>query len=190
MIKRERYLSRILAFYESDLIKIITGIRRCGKSVTLSQIEQEIKTHSDNIISLNFEDAAVLDAIPDADSLLHYVDEHRKDGRCYVFLDEIQRMKDRADACRTLRLRTCSVFIRGSDSTLLSKESTKELSGRYVAFRIRPFVYQELAAYAKNLGKRSPLPIICSGVDFRNAWRCRMIKPGTPICPNSMTRSF
>lgn len=56
--------------------------------MTLSQIEQDIKTHSDNIISLNSEDAAVLDAIPDADSLLHYVDEHRKDGRCYVFLDE------------------------------------------------------------------------------------------------------
>ena len=59
MIKREKYISRIRGFYESDLIKIITGIRRCGKSVLLEQIMEEIRAKSDNIIYLNFEDLAV-----------------------------------------------------------------------------------------------------------------------------------
>ena len=70
-----------------------------------------------------------------------------------MFLDEVQRVEGWADACRTLRLRDCSVFVSGSNSKLLSKEFTKELSGRYVAFRIRPFVYKELLEYAQELNK-------------------------------------
>ena len=72
---------------------------------------------------------------------------------CYVFLDEVQRVDGWAGACRTLRIRNCSVFISGSNSKLLSREFTKELSGRYVSFRVRPFVYRELAEYGKELGK-------------------------------------
>ena len=76
---------------------------------------------------------------------------------CYVFLDEVQRVSGWAGACRTLRIRNCSVFISGSNSKLLSREFTKELSGRYVPFRIRPFVYRELAEYGKELGKEISL---------------------------------
>ena len=157
MIKREKYMEPIREFYDGDLIKVITGIRRCGKSVILKQIIEEIKERSDNIIFLDFEDTAVLNAIPDEMKLLDYIDKHRKDSLCYVFLDEVQRVEDWAGACRTLRVRNCSVFISGSNSKLLSREFTKELSGRYVPFRIRPFVYRELAEYGKELGKEITL---------------------------------
>ena len=153
MIYREHYIAPVRDFYDSDLIKIITGIRRCGKSVILDEILSEIKTKNDNIIDLDFEDASVLLALPDASSLIKYIEEHRKPGKCYVFLDEVQRVEGWAVACRTIRLHDCSVFISGSNSKLLSKEFTKELSGRYVAFRVRPFVYKELCEYAKELGK-------------------------------------
>ena len=157
MIRREKYLKPIREFYDSDLIKVITGIRRCGKSVILGEIWKEIRTRSENILYLDFEDTAVLSAIPDEGALLSYVDKHRKDSLCYVFLDEVQRVENWAGACRTLRVRNCSVFISGSNSKLLSREFTKELSGRYVSFRIRPFVYRELAEYARELGKEATL---------------------------------
>ena len=153
MIKREKYIEPVREFYDGDLIKVITGIRRCGKSVILKQILEEIRERTDNIIFLDFEDTAVLNAIPDEMTLLNYIDSHRKESLCYVFLDEIQRIDGWAGACRTLRIRNCSVFISGSNSKLLSREFTKELSGRYVPFRIRPFVYRELAEYGKELGK-------------------------------------
>jgi len=155
MIKREKYIASIRNFYDSDLIKIITGIRRCGKSVILGDIAEEIRLRSDNIIYLDFEDTAVQSAIPDEMSLLEYVNENRAEDEslCYVFLDEIQRVDGWAGACRTLRLKNCSVFISGSNSKLLSREFTKELSGRYVSFHIRPFVYKELLAYGKELGR-------------------------------------
>ncbi len=153
MIKRERYIAPVREFYESDLIKVITGIRRCGKSVILGEILHEIQQKSDNVIFLDFEDAATLSNFPDSMRLLEYVESRRKESLCYVFLDEIQRVEDWAGACRTLRIRNCSVFISGSNSKLLSREFTKELSGRYVSFRIRPFVYKELRAYAEELGK-------------------------------------
>ncbi len=153
MIQRERYINEVRPFYDSDLIKIITGIRRCGKSVIMDQIVKEISQKTDNIIYLNFEDKKVSSNIANCDSLLSYVEENKKDGKCYLFFDEIQTLDGWQDACKTLRLYDYSVFIAGSNSKLLSGEFTKELSGRYVAFRIRPFVYKEIEEYCKELGK-------------------------------------
>lgn len=73
MIKREHYIEQIREFYDSDLIKIITGIRRCGKSVILEQVMSEIKIKSDNVIYLNFEDTKILNKIVNGDGLLNYV---------------------------------------------------------------------------------------------------------------------
>ena len=157
MILREHYISQIRPFYDSDLIKIITGIRRSGKSVILSQIKEELEQAGRQVLSLNFENTRLLREIPDADSLISYVQARRKEGKCYVFLDEVQLVKDWNLACRTLRLEDISLFVTGSNSKLLSKEFTKELSGRYVAFCIRPFVYKEIAAYAKELGEEAPI---------------------------------
>lgn len=153
MVRRERYIKKIRPFYESDLIKIITGIRRCGKSIVLQQVRDEISESTDNIIFLEFENLRIQSQIPDAASLLAYVDAHKKNGKCYIFLDEIQNLENWQEACKTLRLENNSVFITGSNSKLLSREFTKELSGRYVSFRIRPFVYKEILEYSKQLNK-------------------------------------
>lgn len=160
MIYREHYINPVREFYDSDLIKIITGIRRCGKSVILEQIRNEIKQKTDNLIYLNFEDKRILTNISNSRELIDYIENNRKNGKCYVFLDEVQMLENWQEACKTLRLYDNSIFITGSNSKLLSKEFTKELSGRYVAFQIRPFVYKEILEYTKELKKE------CSVTDY------------------------
>ncbi len=160
MIYREHYIKQIREFYDSDLIKIITGIRRSGKSVILEQVKGEIANKTDNIISLNFEDKKVVANISTADDIIQYVETNRKEGKCYIFLDEVQVIDGWQEACKTLRLYDNSIFITGSNSKLLSREFTKELSGRYVAFRVRPFVYKEILEYSKELDKE------CSVADY------------------------
>ena len=153
MIIREHYINQVRPFYESDLVKIITGIRRCGKSVILSQIMDEIREKHENVIFLNFEDKLTTSTIRNSLDLINYVKENRKPEKLYLFLDEVQELDGWQDACKTLRLYDISVFITGSNSKLLSGEFTKELSGRFVSFRVRPFVYLELVEYASQLGK-------------------------------------
>ena len=153
MVIREHYLKQIRPFYDSDLIKIITGIRRCGKSVILEQVQDEIKAAGKPCLFLDFDLKPTRNLIPDADALIDYVGNCIKKEKLYVFLDEIQNVKEWNEACRTFRLKNCSVFISGSNSKLLSKEFTKELSGRYISFRVRPFVYKEILEYAKQNGK-------------------------------------
>lgn len=153
MITRTHYINQIRPFYDSDLIKIITGIRRCGKSVILDQVKQEISEKSSNIIFLNFEDKLTTSLIHNYMDLINYVQENRKDGLLYLFLDEVQELTDWQLACKSLRLHNVSIFLTGSNSKLLSGEFTKELSGRFVSFRIRTFVYKELLMYAKQLNK-------------------------------------
>lgn len=160
MIYREHYIKQVREFYDSDLIKIITGIRRSGKSIILEQIKNEIKEKTDNIIYLNFEDRRVLNNIQNSDNLIKYIENNKKNGKCYVFLDEIQMLDNWQEACKTLRLDNNSVFITGSNSKLLAKEFTKELSGRYVSFKVRPFVYKEILEYTKELEKE------CSITDY------------------------
>ena len=156
MLCREKYLKQIRPFYESDLIKVITGIRRCGKSVVLEQIKDEILSQHKPVIHLNFEKREVYSKITDDIELVEYIENQIKakpDEKWYVFLDEIQTVNNWNLACKSLRLENISLFITGSNSKMLSKEFTKELSGRYVAFTIRPFVYKEILEYTKELGR-------------------------------------
>ena len=153
MIRREHYLSQIEPFVDSDLIKVITGIRRCGKSVILKQLAQNILDRTDNVVLLEFENKRIRALLPDADRVIRYVDEHRTKEKCYVFLDEVQEIENWPDICQTLRLENCSVFISGSNSKMLSSEFTEALSGRYVSFQIHPFVWKELQEYAAELNR-------------------------------------
>ena len=154
MIIRNHYIEQIKPFYDSDLIKVISGIRRCGKSVILSQIADELRAEGKPVLTINFELIEYSSRISDALALTEYVKARIPEGqKLYVFLDEVQLVDGWNVACRSLRLENISLFITGSNSRLLSKEFTKELSGRYVSFCIRPFVYKELCEYARELGK-------------------------------------
>lgn len=153
MILREHYMTQIRPFYESNLIKIITGIRRCGKSVILRQVLNELEATGKRCLFLDFDLRPVRAKIPNADALIAYVNDYLGKDKLYVFLDEVQNVEDWNEAVRTLRLYNTSVFITGSNSKLLSREFTKELSGRYISFRIRPFVYREAKEYAEQLGR-------------------------------------
>lgn len=150
MIIREKYLSLIRGFYESDLVKVITGVRRCGKSVILESIMNEIKEQTDNIIYLNFEKTSDFVKASNYSKIIEYVNNNRKDGKCYCFFDEIQEIENWQIAIKDLRLENCSIFITGSNSKLLSSEFITLLSGRFVSFRIRPFVYREIQKLSPN----------------------------------------
>lgn len=152
MIVREHYLAKIRPFYDSDLIKIITGVRRCGKSVIKDQIEEELRKKGKPTLSLDFERLSVSTQISNADELVAYVTARLGKEKTYVFLDEVQLIDGWHIACRSLRLENLSLFVTGSNSKLLSKELTKAFSGRYVSFNIRPFVYKEICEYAKQTG--------------------------------------
>ena len=153
MILREHYLAQIRPFYESDLIKVITGIRRCGKSVILSQIEEELRRAGKKTLKLDFEKRSVYASFGTDDKLVDHVMEQTGEEKLYVFLDEIQMVENWNLACKALRLENISLFITGSNSKLLSGEFTKELSGRYVSFCVRPFVYREALEYCREMGK-------------------------------------
>ncbi len=152
MIIREHYLEKIRPFYDSDLIKIITGVRRCGKSVIKDQIEEELRKMGRPTLSLDFERLSISGRISSAEDLAAYVTARLGREKTYVFLDEVQLVEDWNIACRSLRLENLSLFITGSNSKVLSKELTKAFSGRYVSFEIRPFIYREICEYARQTG--------------------------------------
>lgn len=149
MLIRESYLSKIRGFYHSDLIKILVGIRRCGKSVILNQIMQELKDKDDidnnHLIFINFEYIEFEDLL-DYKNLNQYVKEKIKDNRMYyLFLDEVQNVNNFEKVVNSLRasISNISIFLTGSNSKMLSKELSSVLSGRYVLFNINPLSYQE-----------------------------------------------
>ena len=148
MLKRELYLKRIRDFYDSDLIKILVGIRRSGKSVILEQIIEELKDKgiSDNhIIYVNFE-FIEFEELTDYKKLNNYIKEKIKDSSMYyLFFDEIQNVDKFEKVVNSLRAsQKVSIFITGSNSRLLSEELSTILSGRYVSFRINPLSYKEV----------------------------------------------
>lgn len=153
MIVREQYLARIRPFYESDLIKVIIGIRRSGKSVLLKQIETELierGVNSNHIIYLNFEDLE--NAFIENELDLHqYIKGKLIDNeKYYLMFDEIQNVNNFEKAINSFRATlNCSVFLTGSNGKLLSGELATHLSGRYVSFKIMPFSFEEYCRVKK-----------------------------------------
>ena len=158
MLKREMYLSRIRGFYDSDLIKILVGIRRCGKSVILKQIMNELKEQGidkEHIIYVNFEIIEFED-LQDYKKLNKYIkDKIIDEKKYYVFLDEIQKVDKFEEVVNSLRasIDNISIFITGSNSKLLSNELSTVLSGRYVLFNIYPLNYKEFIELTGKEGK-------------------------------------
>lgn len=155
MLKRELYLERIRGFYDSDLVKILVGIRRCGKSVILNQIIEEIKkkkVDDSHIIYINFE-YIEYEELRDYKVLNKYIKDKILDSKkYYIFLDEIQKVDKFEEVVNSLRasLNNVSIFITGSNSKLLSQELSSVLSGRYVLFNIYPLSYKEYILLTNN----------------------------------------
>lgn len=148
MIKREMYMSRIRPFMGSELIKVMTGIRRSGKSVMLELIQQELLESgikSEQFIYINFEDLRYTHLLT-AKALYDEITKRAEhiDGKAYLFFDEIQEVKDWEKCINSFRVSLdCDIYITGSNAKLLSGELATYLGGRYVEFIIYPFSFSE-----------------------------------------------
>ena len=150
-LKRESYLSQIRPYYESDIIKVITGVRRSGKSVLLETIRDELIQNGikgDHIIYLNLEDLD-FEFIKTASDLNKEIKNRIIDSeKYYIFLDEIQHIEEFEKALASFRAAlNVSLFVTGSNSTLLSGELATLLTGRTVEFEIMPFSFMEMKQY-------------------------------------------
>ena len=148
MIKRETYMSRIRPFIGNDLIKVMTGIRRSGKSVMLELVKEELTESgipAGQFISINFEDmrnSRLLTASALHEEILKRAQDI--EGKVYLFFDEIQEVADWEKCINSLRISLdCDIYITGSNAKLLSGELATYLGGRYVEFVIYPFSFSE-----------------------------------------------
>lgn len=152
LIKRTQYLEKIRRFYESNLIKVLTGVRRCGKSVLLTQIKDELisekKISEDYIITINFEDIR-FSKIKNFNKLNDYILKKINDNnKYYIFLDEIQHIKQFEKVLASLKAtQNVSIFVTGSNSKILSGKLASLLVGRCKEFKIMPFTYSEFVKY-------------------------------------------
>ena len=150
MIKREMYLKKIRNLYDSDLIKIIVGVRRCGKSILMTQIIKELKEKNiddSHIIYINFEDYSFIE-LTDPKKFHKYVkDKIVDDKKYYLLFDEIQNVKDFERVINSFRATlNVSIFITGSNSKILSGELSTHLAGRYISIKMMPFTFKEYLA--------------------------------------------
>ena len=148
MIKRERYMSRIRPFIGGDLVKVLTGIRRSGKSVMLDLVKEELQSSgisSSQFISLNFENmsnAHLCTAQSLHDEILRRTSKIH--SKVYLFFDEIQEVENWEKCINSFRVELdCDIYITGSNAKLLSGELATYLAGRYVEFVIYPFSFGE-----------------------------------------------
>lgn len=156
-IQRERYLRKIRPYYDVDLIKVLTGVRRCGKSILLGQIRDEFIHNGfdeSHIIYINFEDLQY-DEIRNVKKLNNFIMKKIKDDKKYlIFLDEIQHVRNFEKALASFRVAINSnIFVTGSNSKLLSGKLATLLVGRCIEFKILPFTFFESYEYIKMIGK-------------------------------------
>lgn len=151
MIKRESYMARIRPFIDGDLIKVLTGIRRSGKSVMLELIKDELRVRGvteEQLVAFNFEDmrnAQLCTAEALHDELVRRAASIK--GKIYFFFDEIQEVERWERCVNSLRVEMdCDIYITGSNAKLLSGELATYLAGRYVEFIIYPFSFSEFLA--------------------------------------------
>ena len=148
MVKRDVYLEKIRPFYHMDLIKVITGIRRCGKSVLLLQIIDELGElgiSKEQILYINFEDYDYSFIRTGMDLHEYVKSKINEEKKYYLFFDEIQVVPEFERVINSLRMKYgASIFITGSNGKLLSGELATFLSGRYVSFYIQPFSFREI----------------------------------------------
>jgi len=151
MIERPNYLEELISFKEKDLIKIVTGIRRCGKSTLFDLYIEYLLSNGVNknqIIRMNLEEYEFNDIV-DYNNLYQYVNSKLlSDKMNYVFIDEVQKITDFQKACDSLYIKkNVDLYITGSNSKLLSGELATLLSGRYVEIKMLPLSFKEYLSY-------------------------------------------
>ena len=158
LYKREKYLEKIRGFYhECEVIKVLTGVRRCGKSSIMNLIAGELLTggvKEDNILYFNL-DKKPYDTVTTAEELDALISGNSKtDGIKYLFIDEIQNVEGFERVINSWREeRDFSIFITGSNSYLLSGDLVTKLTGRYIEFNILPLSFEEYIGFKKFFGK-------------------------------------
>ena len=148
MIVRKNYLDKLISWKDHDIIKVITGIRRCGKSTLLKQFQNYLTDNGvteEQIISINFEDLEFEDLL-DYRSLYKYVKNNLlPDKKMYVFLDEIQKVSNFEKAVDSLYIqKNVDVYITGSNAYMLSSDLSTLLSGRYIEISMLPLSFKEV----------------------------------------------
>ncbi|MCK9330848.1 MAG: ATP-binding protein [Candidatus Cloacimonetes bacterium] len=147
MVERKQYLEKLWKWKDAQVIKVVTGIRRCGKSTLLQMFQGELKKQEvadDQIISVNFEDIGFSELL-DYQNLFKYVTKRLCNGKkTYVFLDEIQIVPEFQKAVDSLFLNAnIDLYITGSNAYLLSSELATLLTGRYVEISMFPLSFAE-----------------------------------------------
>lgn len=180
MIKRETYMKRIRPFMNNDLIKVLTGIRRSGKSVMLELIKEELISSgvdSKQFISINFEDMRY-SSLHTAATLHEEILKRAEtiQGKVYLFFDEIQEVTDWEKCINSLRvILDCDIYLTGSNARLLSGELATYLGGRYVEFVIYPFSYTEFLELYHT---------VCPGISEQQAFQKYIVAGGMPYLSN------
>lgn len=152
MIKRKFYLEKIVKLIDTEDIKVITGVRRCGKTVLLKQIIDELENRgiaSENIIYMSFESSKYKN-IRNDDALDEFIfsKTNNLNGKIYLLFDEIQKVKNWEISLNSYRVDLeCDIYITGSNSQLLSGELATLISGRYISINMLPFSFKELIQY-------------------------------------------
>lgn len=144
--RRDWYLEQLIAFQDTDLVKVITGIRRCGKSSLLELMADHLRqsgVEADQIVFMNFESMQYEDM--DSKALYRFIMERSANGkRMYLFFDEIQKVPQWQNAVNSFRVDLdCDIYITGSNAFLLSSELSTYLSGRYVEIKMLPLSFAE-----------------------------------------------
>ena len=147
MVERQEYMQKLIQWKDRQVIKVVTGVRRCGKSTLLLMFREFLEKNgvdSKKCISINFEDLRYED-LKDYHKLYAYIMEHvTEEGRYYIFLDEIQLVPDFQKAVDSLYLReNVDLYLTGSNAAMLSGELATMLSGRYVEIRMLPLSFRE-----------------------------------------------
>ena len=148
--KRDLYLNKIIAFQDTEPVKVVTGIRRCGKSSLLKLTSLHLKENgvTDNqILEMNFESHAYKNM--NSDSFYEYVKQHIvPNKRMYLFFDEVQRVSDWEDAVNSFRVDfNCDIYVTGSNAYMLSSEYATYLSGRCVEIKMLPLSFSEFITF-------------------------------------------
>ena len=163
MIKRTKYLQKIIPFIDKPLIKVIIGVRRSGKTVLLSQIREHIQAsgiENERIVELNFESFANR-KYQNADALYEHILQKSNavsGKRLYLFFDEIQEVSDWQKVINSFSVDIdCDIYITGSNSNMLSGELATYIAGRYVHFTVYPFTFSEYLELKGGTGVTFPM---------------------------------